>query len=147
MFIIKWLLSQSDLFLNRVKGRVSFLWRCKPSPFEPYWLSTWVVHWIHKDRRKTCTHTANFHSTPRHFIYSLAQLMHSSHFKGVINHSAVTYADQMLLLFFIWLLFNSHFCIITEISVSYIYSDVKVLASSLWFLKRCLVNALSWSCI
>lgn len=75
VFIIKWLLSQSDLFLNRVKGRVSFLWRCKPSPFEPYWLSTWVVHWIHRDRRKTCTHTANFHYTPRHFIYSLAQLM------------------------------------------------------------------------
>lgn len=75
VFIIKWLLSQSDLFLNRVKGRVSFLWRCKSSPFEPYWLSTWVVHWIHIDRCKTCTHTAHFHSTSRHFIYSLAQLM------------------------------------------------------------------------
>lgn len=110
VFIIKWLLSQSDLFLNRVKGRVTFLWRCKPSPFEPYWLSTWVVHWIHRDRRKTCTHTANFLYTPQHFISSINVTEQSSlevpiktcilHIKnGVINHSAVTYADQMLLFF------------------------------------------------
>jgi len=33
--------------------------------------------------------------------------------------------------FVIWLLFNCHFSIISEMSVSSIYSDVKVLASSL----------------